>query len=266
MTTNANWWSAPRAERSASLKALPRTLAIDIGGTGLKASVLDGAGQMLVKRVRMETPYPCPPEALLRAIVDLTASLAPFDRISIGFPGVIRNGRTVTAPHFGNKIWRDFPLEDALEQRLGKPARLLNDAEVQGLGIVAGHGLEVVLTLGTGVGSAVFSNGILAPHLELAHHPIHKGKTYNGYIGDKARRSLGKKAWNRRVLKMVEIVRDLLHYDVLYLGGGNSEKIVVDLPANVRLASNDTGITGGIRLWDDVIWRAVGDEPSLESV
>jgi len=266
MMTNVNWWSASRAERSASLKALPRTLAIDIGGTGLKASVLDGAGQMLAKRVRMETPYPCPPEAMLQALSKLTAPLAPFDRISIGFPGVIRNGRTLTAPHFGTKIWRDFPLEDMLAQRLGKPARLLNDAEVQGLGIVAGHGLEVVLTLGTGVGSAVFSNGILAPHLELAHHPINKGKTYNGYVGDKARRSLGKKAWNRRVLKMVETVRALLHYDVLYLGGGNSEKIVVDLPANVRLASNDTGITGGIRLWDDAVWRAVGDEPSLESV
>ncbi|MDF2114253.1 ROK family protein [Roseiarcaceae bacterium H3SJ34-1] len=262
----ADWWGTPQAEIGTSLKTLPRTLAIDVGGTALKASVLDGAGQMLHKRVRIPTPYPCPPETLLRAIADLTAPLAPFDRISIGFPGVIRNGCVITAPHFGTKIWRYFALEDAVAHRLGKSARLLNDAEVQGLGIVAGHGLEVVLTLGTGVGSAVFSNGILAPHLELAHHPVHKGKTYNGYIGDKARRSIGKKAWNRRVLKVVETVRSLLHYDVLYLGGGNSEKVVVDLPVNVRLASNDAGITGGIRLWDDAIWRAVGDEPSLESV
>jgi polyphosphate glucokinase len=261
-----DWWGAPRADISAGLKTSPRTLAIDVGGTALKASVLDDAGQMLLKRVRVATPYPCPPETLLRAIADLTASLAPFDRISIGFPGVIRNGRVLTAPHFGTKIWRDCALEDMVARRLGSPTRLLNDAEVQGLGIVAGHGLEVVLTLGTGVGSAVFSNGILAPHLELAHHPVHKGKTYNGYIGDKARRAQGKKAWNRRVLRVVETVRALLHYDVLYLGGGNSEKIVVELPANVRLASNDTGITGGIRLWDDAIWRAVGDEPSLESV
>jgi len=257
--------SMKHANQGSGAKASPRTLAIDVGGTGLKASVLDGAGQMLSERVRVPTPYPCRPETLLQAIADLTAPLAPFDRISIGFPGVIRNGRVVTAPHFGTRIWRDFALEDMVSRRLGKPARLLNDAEVQGLGIVAGRGLEVVLTLGTGVGSAVFDNGVLAPHLELAHHPVHKGKTYNGYIGDKARHAHGKKAWNRRVLKVVEIVRDLLNYDVLYLGGGNSEKIEVDLPANVHLASNDTGITGGIRLWDRAVWRAVEDQRAPEA-
>jgi polyphosphate glucokinase len=245
--------------RASAFRNGPRTLAIDVGGTGLKASVLDRDGRMLVKRVRVATPYPCRPEILLRAIADLTAPLPPYHRISIGFPGVIRDGRVITAPHFDTEGWRDYPLEAVASRRFGRPVRLLNDAEVQGLGIVAGRGLEVVLTLGTGVGSAVFSNGALAPHLELAQHPIHKGKTYNDYIGSKARLAHGAKKWNRRVLKTIEIVDALLHYDVLYLGGGNAANIVVDLPDNVRVTSNDAGITGGIRLWDENVWQVIRD-------
>lgn len=236
----------------------PSTLAIDVGGTGLKASVLDDAGRMLVKRVRVPTPYPCHPEILLSAIADLTAPLPPSDRISIGFPGVIRRGKVITAPHFDAQTWRDYPFEEALSRRFGKPVRLLNDAEVQGLGIVAGNGLEVVLTLGTGVGSAVFSNGALAPHLELAHHPLHNSMTYNDYIGDDARRTHGLKKWNRRVRRTIDIVYSLLHYDMLYLGGGNAADVGIDnLPDHVRIASNDAGITGGIRLWDKKVWQSV---------
>ncbi|MGO8920249.1 MAG: ROK family protein [Stellaceae bacterium] len=234
-------------------------MAIDIGGTGLKASILDGVGRMTVKRVRVPTPDPCRPAILLRAIKDLAAPLPAFDRISVGFPGVIRDGRVITAPHFDTEAWRDYPLEAAVARRFGKPARLLNDAEVQGLGIVAGRGLEVVLTLGTGVGSAVFSNGRLAPHLELAQHPIHKGKTYNDYIGNEARLAYSAKKWSRRVLETIGIVHSLLHYDVLYLGGGNAANIVVDLPDDVRIASNDAGITGGIHLWDEDVWPVVPD-------
>jgi len=233
------------------------TLAIDVGGTGLKASILDAAGRMSVRRVRVATPDLCTPDILIEALAKLVALLPPYDRISIGFPGVVRGGLVVTAPHFGDKVWRNYPLQDALARRLGKPARLLNDAEVQGLGTVEGNGLEVVLTLGTGVGSAIFSNGGLTPHLELAHHPIHQGSTYNDYIGEAARTRLSAKKWNRRVLKSIGIVKSLINYDVLYLGGGNAAKLVVALPEGVRLSSNDAGLTGGIRLWDDRVWDSV---------
>jgi len=240
-----------------------RTLAIDIGGTGLKATVLDSSGRMMVERVRVPTPSPCRPAILLRTLERLIAPLITFDRISIGFPGVIRGGRVITAPHFDTDAWRNYPLEAAAARRFGKPVRLLNDADVQGLGIIAGRGLEVVLTLGTGVGSAVFSEGRLTPHLELAQHPIRKHKTYNDYIGSEARLALSAKKWNRRVLRAVGIVDDLLHYDVLYLGGGNAAHITVDLPKNVRIASNDAGLTGGIHLWDDGVWQVArgGEAP-----
>lgn len=225
------------------------TLSIDIGGTGLKASVLDRTGKMLVDRVRVATPYPCSPKTLLKALADLVAPLPPFDRISVGFPGVIRDGRILTAPHFSERPWRDFPLSAALSKRLGKPVRLLNDAEVQGFGIVKGRGLEVVLTLGTGAGTAIFRDGVLMPHLELAQHPLHLNKTYNDYIGSEALRRKGAKKWSYHVRKTIKILNSLLHYDQLYLGGGNGNKVIRP-PRDVRIASNQAGITGGIRLWD----------------
>jgi polyphosphate glucokinase len=236
-----------------------RTLAIDVGGTGIKASVLDSMGRMVVDRVRMATPHPCPPVVLLQATVELTKSLPAFDRISIGFPGVVRQGRVITAPNFGTEWWHDFPLQDAVSQQFNVPARLLNDAEVQGLGVIKSRGLEVVLTLGTGVGSAVFVDGRLAPHLELAHHPLHKSKTYNEYLGNDALASCGVRKWSRRVHKMIGIVHTLLNYDVLYIGGGNAQKVEGELPDNVHMSSNDAGLTGGIHLWEDSVWSINGD-------
>ena len=227
-----------------------KTLAIDIGGTGLKASVLDQRGNMLVKRLRVPTPHPSRPKELLAALDRLVKQLPAFDRISAGFPGVVRGGKVVTAPNLGTKAWRAFPLEDELAKHFGKPARVENDAEVQGLGVITGHGLEVVITLGTGIGSAIFDNGHMTPHLELAHHPIAKSETYDEYLGDATRKKIGKKKWNERVLKMIGILRTLLNYDTLYLGGGNAENITFNLPPDVRLASNDKGITGGVHLWD----------------
>lgn len=244
----------------------PQTLAIDIGGTGLKASVLDESGKMVEKHVRVPTPYPCTPDILVKALVKLTAPLTSYDRISIGFPGVVRDGKIITAPHFKGKAWRDYPLAETLAHRLGKPARLLNDAEVQGLGIIKGQGLEVVLTLGTGVGSAIFSNGALTPHLELAQHPIRTNETYNEYVGNAARRTLSSRKWNKRVLKVIGHVYSLVHYDVLYLGGGNAARVTIALPDNIHIASNDAGITGGIRLWDEAVWSGVLGSPTASSV
>jgi len=233
------------------------TLGIDIGGTGIKGAVLDSSGHMITERVRVETPHPCPPKVLLKLLSSLVAPLPPFRRISVGFPGAVRAGKVLTAPNLGTPPWRDFPLEAEITRLLGKPARLMNDAEVQGLGIIRGRGLEVVLTLGTGVGSAVFSDGRPTPHLELAHHPLHNGKTYDEYLGEAARLAHGHKKWNRRVLRTIGIVRSLLNFDLLHLGGGNAKHLEIKLPDDVRIESNDTGITGGIRLWDERIWQAI---------
>lgn len=227
----------------------PLTLAIDIGGTGLKASVLDAHGRMVVPRVRVPTPNPCPPDRLMAGLVGLVAGLPAADRVSIGFPGVVRHGRVLTAPHFGNDIWSGFPLEARMEQALGRPTRMLNDAEVQGLGVVAGAGIEFVLTLGTGAGTALFRNGVLAPHLELAHHPVRNDKTYNEYVGAAALEAVGRKRWNKRVRRVLHFLDMLILPDAIYLGGGNAVEVRGELPAKVRLISNDAGLTGGVALW-----------------
>lgn len=226
------------------------TLAIDIGGTGLKATLLDSAGTILADRVRVDTPYPATPEGVVDLLVELVKPLPSYDRVSIGFPGVVRDGRIVTAPHFGNEVWGKFPFAQRLSARLGKPARLLNDADVQGFGAVRGKGLELVLTLGTGLGSALFRDGELMPHMEFAQYPVRGKKTFNQYVGNAVLKKIGPKKWNRRVEKVIDAFRTLFNFDVLYLGGGNAKKVTLDLPKDVKIVSNEMGLTGGIRLWD----------------
>ena len=228
-----------------------RTLAIDVGGTGLKASVLDARGQMLADPVRVETPYPCPPSVLVEALVQLVKPLPAFDRVSVGFPGVVRHGEVITAPHFGNAVWRGFAFAEALAARFATPVRLLNDADMQGLAVIKGAGIELVVTLGTGIGTALFRDRALMPHLELAHHPIHGNKTYNEYLGDKVRQKIGNKKWNRRVRRMIAILHTLTNYDQLYLGGGNAARITFRLPRGTQIVSNTAGILGGIALWEE---------------
>ena len=241
-----------RARRSASA---PHTLSIDIGGTHIKASVLDPSGNELAKHVEVPTPHPAPPDVVLLLLDRLSQSLPAFDRISVGFPGVVRNGRIITAPNLGTADWHEFRLASKLERRWGKKARVLNDAEVQGLGVIQGQGLECVLTLGTGFGSALYRDGELMPHLELGQHPIWKSKTYDQYLGAAALREKGVDKWNRRVRRMLDIVRILLNYDRLYLGGGNAARINFELPPDVSIVSNEAGITGGVKLWEPALDR-----------
>ncbi|SEB20272.1 ROK family protein [Paraburkholderia sartisoli] len=233
--------------------AAEQILAIDVGGTGLKAAIIDSSGHMLSERVRVATPHPCTPDQLVDALVTLVAPLVaqyPPTQISIGFPGFVRNNRILTAPHFGVTGWHDIPLADNLAARLGGlPVRMINDAEMQGFAAIEGKGIEFVLTLGTGAGTALFRDGELMPHLELAHHPVSKGRAYDEYIGDAARKKAGDKRWNRRVEKIVGILASLVNYDKLWIGGGNAARLKFDLPANVAIVSNDAGIEGGAKLW-----------------
>lgn len=226
-----------------------RILAIDIGGTGLKASVVDASGKLLVARRRIATPYPCPPSVMLAALAALIEPLPPHNRIAIGFPGVVRGDIVVTAPHFGTDDWAEFPLCAACSERFGGPARMVNDAEMQGLAVIRGKGLELMLTLGTGAGTGLFRDGARTPHLELAQHPIHGKKTYNGYIGDAALKKSGKKQWNKRVARTIDILTSLLHFDHLFVGGGNAHKLAIATSAWMTIVPNDAGIEGGAALW-----------------
>jgi polyphosphate glucokinase len=233
----------------------PLTFAIDIGGSYIKASVLDASGRMVASAIGLPTPSPATPPAVLQAIGSMAEQLPVFDRISAGFPGYVGNGRVRTAPNLGTETWRGLALGEVLAERFGKPARVLNDADIHGMGVVHGQGLECVLTLGTGIGFALFEGGCLLPHLELGQHPIRKGRTYDQYLGDAALKCKGPRAWNRRLQRVIATVRALVNCDVLYLGGGNSAVIDCELPKCVKIASNSCGITGGVKLWDHALDR-----------
>jgi polyphosphate glucokinase len=239
----------------------PTTLAVDIGGTGIKASVLDAAGEKVVPRVRTETPYPCPPRVLVRTLDRLAHELPDWDRVSVGFPGFVRHGRVLNAPNLSTRsgpgsplsrklvhAWAGFPLATELASRLRAPTRLANDADMQGLAVIAGGGLELVLTLGTGLGTALFLDGVPTPHLELALMPFHGKGTFQDHLGNGTRRRIGNRRWSKRVLEAVEMFDTLLHFDRLYVGGGNAKKLKVDLGHRAELVDNTAGILGGIQL------------------
>jgi len=244
-------------------KGRPATLAIDVGGTGLKASVLDSAGKLMNNRVRVRTTYPCSPERLVDTLATLVAPLPAVDRVSIGFPGVVRKGIVLTAPDFvtrsgpgspvGKKLlatWTGFDLAGAMTTRLGHPVRVANDADIQGLDVVSGSGVEFVVTLGTGVGTALLVDGTLAPHLELAHHPFRRGETYDEQLGNSAFKNIGARQWRKRVHEAISNFHVLINYDRLYIGGGNAQALAGHVDPSVTIVGNTAGILGGIKLWD----------------
>ncbi len=243
-----------------------RTLAVDCGGGGIKASVLDAAGTPHVPEVRVPTPYPLPPERLVDTVAQIAGTLPAADRATVGMPGMIRRGVVIATPHYVTRAgprtrvdpalveaWSGKDMAAAFAAALDYPVLVLNDAEVHGAGVVSGSGLELVLTLGTGLGSALFDGGVLAPHLELSHAPVRRGVTYDAYLGEHERRRLGDGVWSRRVRRAVEGLRPVFRWDRVYLGGGNSRRIrpaaLAALGDDVVVVPNSAGIVGGVRAW-----------------
>jgi polyphosphate glucokinase len=247
--------SAPRA---------PLTLAVDIGATGLKASVLDADGAMVADRVKLPTPYPLPPDRLVTVLTKLVGPLPSAQRASVGFPGMVRGGTVLSAPHPSSvsgpgsptdphlaKLWSRVDLASILTGAFGIPTKVANDADVQGAAVVSGRGLELTITLGTGFGTALFYEGELLPHLEIAHQPFRKGEDYYEQLGEVARKEIGLERWHKRVHKAIANMRAMMFFDHLYIGGGNSRRLIRHgLPDDVTIVDNAAGILGGIRLWE----------------
>jgi len=227
------------------------TLAIDIGGSGLKAAVLDESGEMTSERVRIDTPVGATPDAIVAALFEMTDGLPKYTRIGAGFPGMVRDGVVRTAPNLRNEAWQGFDLAAALSDRFGCPARVGNDADVQGLAVVAGKGIEMVMTLGTGFGTALYDKGRLCPHLEISQQPFRKGENYDEHLGNFARKAVGNEKWHKRVLRAIDNMRELVHFDHAYLGGGNAKKLGPELPDDVTVVSNEAGLSGCVVLWRD---------------
>ncbi|QOR47158.1 ROK family protein [Trueperella pecoris] len=248
----------------------PITLAVDCGGGGIKSCILDAGGFQRSDVVRTQVPYPFSPEDLLQVVAqqleDLGSGTPPrIDRITLGMPGMIRHGVVVYTPHYIRRAgphtrilpnlehaWTGQDMQSALEARFGVPALVLNDAEVAAAGIVSGKGLELVLTLGTGLGSAFLDNGVLAPHLEVSHATVRWGLTYDDILGEHERLRLGDSAWSRRVLKAMESLWPVFRWDQLYIGGGNAARVTDSVRARmpgVNWVPNMAGMNGGVRAW-----------------
>jgi polyphosphate glucokinase len=246
--------------------ARPRTLCVDCGGTGIKALVLNAAGSPLSERAKLRTPYPSPPDVLIGAVVDVAEQTGhAFERVSVGFPGMVRGGVVLATPHYVTeagpftsvrpdlvKEWADFDVRAALERALGSPTRVLNDAEVAGLAVIERRGFEVLLTLGTGLGCALFDGGRILPKIEMSQAPFRKGQTYDQQLGHQARKRIGPVRWTERVVRAVDTLRPVLWWDHLYVGGGGAKHLTRGLGPDVTVVSNEYGLLGGVRLWDEL--------------
>jgi polyphosphate glucokinase len=229
--------------------AIVKILSIDIGGSHIKATILNNKGELQKAYDKVVTPIPANPASIIASINKLISAFPDFDHVSVGFPGYVRDGVIKTAPNLGTDDWKDVNFAEILTKELGKPTKVVNDADMQGLGVVSGKGFEMVLTLGTGFGTALLMDGQLLPHLEVAHHPISKKETYDQYIGEIALERIGKKKWNKRMEKVFEVLKTVFNYDTLYIGGGNADKLTFKLDENMKIVTNEDGIKGGSRLW-----------------
>jgi polyphosphate glucokinase len=213
-----------------------KVLVIDVGGTHVK---IFATGQKAPVKI---PSGPSMSADKMANVVKKATQGWDYDCISLGYPGPIINGHPLREPHNLGCGWMHFNFQKAF----GCPVRLINDAAMQALGSYQG-GRMLFLGLGTGLGSAMISNGVLEP-MELAHLIYKKGKTYEDYLGLRGLKRLGKKKWRRHVADVVGKLKTAVEADYVVLGGGNAKKLK-ELPANCRLGSNEQAFQGGLRLW-----------------
>jgi polyphosphate glucokinase len=219
-------------------KIYKRILAVDVGGSHVKTRVF-GRREMR----QFDSGPHLTPRKMVEQVHELTGDWK-YDAVSIGYPGVVLHGKVIAEPHNLGPGWVGFDFRKAF----GRPTRIMNDAAMQAIGSYEG-GRMLFLGLGTGLGSALIVDDIVAP-MELAHLPFKKGRTYEDYVGDRGLLRLGAKKWRRNVKEVVERLSTVLEADYVVIGGGNARKLK-RLPKNARLGNNDFAFIGGFRVWRD---------------
>jgi hypothetical protein len=213
-------------------------LVIDVGGTNLK--LLDSNHS---ESVRIPSGLTMTAQRMVAEVKNATQGWG-YTGISIGYPGPVRQGKLLAEPHNLGPGWIDLDFE----KEFGCPVRVVNDAAMQALGSYDG-GRMLFLGLGTGLGSALIIDGVLAP-MELAHLPYRKGKTFEDYVGIRGLEKLGKTKWLEHVLIIIQQLRNAMVADYVVLGGGNSKRLK-ELPDGVKLGENSNAFLGGFRLWNE---------------
>ncbi len=216
----------------------PKVLVIDVGGTNVKA---------LASGKRTPRKVPSGPTMTARHMVEVVRQLVAdwsYDVVALGYPGAVRTGRPAVEPKNLGKGWVNFDFSAAF----GCPVKIVNDAALQALGCYEGRRM-LFLGLGTGLGSALITDGVLVP-MELAHLAYRKGHTYEDYVGLRGLNRYGKKRWRRYVADVVTALKNALQADYVVLGGGNAKRLK-RLPKDVRLGDNGHAFIGGFRLWGE---------------
>ena len=243
------------------------TLSIDVGATSVKGAVVDPTGQLVGSTCRRRTRYPFGPDELVATIAEIAGGLCPTRRAAVGFPGLVRAGRVLSAANLARiggpgtaldeellRRWDHVDLVAALEATLGTPVRLANDADVAALGCSSGVGVELTITLGSGVGTGLVIDGQLAPHLELSEMSLEGAPSLDDLVGERVRTGVEPAEWDRRVVCVVDQLDRIIHFDRCYLTGGNARRLRRDalgpLLERVRVVGDAVGLAGGVRLYD----------------
>jgi polyphosphate glucokinase len=214
-------------------------LGVDIGGTNLKFR-----SQRQEDVIKVPSGPRMTPEFMMKAIHQHTVGWK-YDHVSVGFPGPVIHDRPLLEPHNLGRGWVRFDFKKAFG---GKPLKLLNDAAMQAMGSYSG-GRMLYLGLGTGLGSAMVVDGHVQA-MELAHLPWKKRKSYEDYLGKAGLKRYGRKAWEKNVLRVIDLMANAMEAEYVVLGGGNA-KLVRELPPHVSVGSNDNAFKGAFQLWAD---------------
>jgi polyphosphate glucokinase len=262
---------------STAARLTGQALGIDVGGTGIKAAVVDVAsGQLVTDRIRERTPRPANPEAVLDVVADVVRRLVATGKLTAdmpggaGFPSVIRAGRAMTATNLDDS-WIGAPVQQMLEQRLGRPMLVLNDADAAGVAEIA-HGagkgqtgVVLMLALGTGIGSALFRNGELVPNMQLGHVEFHcRDAETRVSATARTRRKLGWKRWGREFNELLARYEEYIWPDLIIIGGGIAKEfskyqkfLRTSAPLVAAAMGNTAGIVGAARVGENAA-RASG--------
>jgi polyphosphate glucokinase len=212
-------------------------LVIDIGGTNIKLLATGQTESQKIPSGPLMTP-----ELMVAAVKDFTKDWQ-YDAISIGYPGIVKNGKITTEPHNLAPGWTKFDFEAAFKM----PVRIVNDAAMQALGSYE-KGTLLFLGLGTGLGTAIVAEGVVIP-MELAHLS-YKKSTYEDHMGIRGLKRLGKKKWQLSIEDCVSRFIAALQPDDVVIGGGNAKKLK-RVPEGCRLGDNKNAFKGGFLLWNN---------------
>ena len=201
---------------------------------------------MATEKLREDTPGRFTPRELMTLIARLASRMPSYDRVSVGIPGIVHRNVVYSLPASKSQAFKRFELGAQLSERLGKRVRVTNDAAMHGLAAISGDGIEMVITLGTGLGTALFIDGVLSAHYQTLPE---QDEPFSAY-GDAARKKVGRKRWEQRVRELFDKLRGITNYDRLYVGGGNAERLKREMPARVKRIDSAAGILGGHRLWE----------------